>query len=153
MRMRSGSGIIRVPRMVTQEPGSGLEPQADAAALRHLRLYQHVDTCNVPVLEAERLHRLRNPLEVFAPHRDVDIACQAFRRRLRCFDIEIRRQTAHYPIVQPGRREGLLDAVCEIEELLHAFLKEAVDEYRHVIAHRRSKAPASPSGTSCSRCR
>ena len=66
---------------------------------------------SVPVLQAEGLDCSRDPVEIFTPHRDIDIAGEAPGVRLRFFDVKVNRETANHAVFQPGGSERRLYAV------------------------------------------
>src|SRR5450759_1404416 len=68
-------GIVRL-YLLTRENQMDCSPRGGRS-----RLHQHVHSGNVLVLHPERLNRSRDPLEIVAPHRDIDIPREARRSR------------------------------------------------------------------------
>jgi hypothetical protein len=83
------------------------------------------------MLHPERLNGSRDPLEIFAAHRDIDIPREAPGVGLRFFHVEINRQTANHAIFQSGGSKCRFHSSCQVEELFHAFLEKRIDVKRH----------------------
>ena len=76
---RRSLGIIRLylltrENQVDRSPGGGRS-----------RLHQHVHSRHVPVPQSERIDGARDPFEIFAAYRDIDIPREAPGVRLRFF--------------------------------------------------------------------
>ena len=99
-------------------------------------LHQHVHSGNVPVLHAEGLDCSRDPVEIFAPHRDIDIPREAPGVRLRFFHVEVNRETANHAVFEPGGSERRFYPSCQVKELFHTFLEECIDVKRHSVPFR-----------------
>src|ERR1019366_4100018 len=110
------------------------------------RLHQHVHSRDVPVLHPKRPNGSRDPVEIFALHRDIDISSEAPGVGLRLFHVEINCQTANHAVFEPGGRERRFHPSCQVKELFHAFLKERIDVKRHGVPFRiiASAAAAKP---------
>jgi len=94
-------------------------------------LNQHVSACDMTMLKAKRLHRLRNCGEIFTANRYIDIARQASGVRVAILHIQVCGEAPDYAIVQSSRGEGALNNSGQFKQLLHALLEECVYENLH----------------------
>ena len=99
-------------------------------------LHQHVPSCNLFVLQPERLHCPGDPVKIFAPHRDIDIPSEAPGVRLHFFHVEIHCETADDAVFEAGSRERRFYPSCQVKELFHTFLEERIDVMRHGVPSR-----------------
>ena len=90
-------------------------------------LDKHVDASHVAKLHAERLGRGRDTFQIFTPDGDVDVLREASGIRFRFFNVQIHSELAKDSVLDSGRREHRLHQFRQIEDLLHAFLKEPID--------------------------
>ena len=90
----------------------------------------------MPVLHSEGLDCSRDSVEIFAPHRDIDIAGEASGVRLRFFDVKINRETANHAVFEPGGSERRLYPSCQVKELFHTFLEKRIYVKRHSVPFR-----------------
>ena len=88
------------------------------------------------VLHAEGLDCSRDPVEILPPDRDIDIASEASRVRLRFFDVKINRETANYAVFEPGGSKRRLYSSRQVKELFHTFLEKRIDVERHSVPSR-----------------
>ena len=110
-----------------------------------VRLHQHVHSGHVPMLHPERLNGSRDPLEILASHRDIDIAREAPGIRHRFFYVEIDCEAADHAVFQPGGSERRFHPSCQVKELFHAFLEKRIDVKRHGVPFRMiASAAADP---------
>ena len=96
----------------------------------------------MPVLHPERLNRSCDPVEIFAPHGDIDVAREAPGIRRRFFHVKINRETADHAVFEPGGGERRFYPSCQVKELFHAFLEERIDVKRHGVPSRIIASPA-----------
>jgi hypothetical protein len=90
------------------------------------RLREHVYSGNVPVLQPERLNCPRDPVEIFAAHRDIDIPREAPGVRLRFFHVKIHCQTANHAVFERGGSERSFYPFCEVKSCSTRFSKNVL---------------------------
>jgi hypothetical protein len=103
------------------------------AGARLARPYQHVNPRDVTKLQAERLGRVRNAVQVFSTDGDIDVPRQATGIRFDFLDIQVDGESTNDAVFDSGRLENLLHQLRQIEELFHTLLKEPVDNDHRLV--------------------
>jgi hypothetical protein len=80
----------------------------------------------------------RGVLQILAPPRDIDVFCQTPGVRFHLLHVQVSRQPADDPLLQPCRRENPLHQPGQIEKSFRALLEKRIDDNHHNASPRLS---------------